>query len=193
MDRPKINWSENVILVDTAFLDALVEDFVANFSRMINRPLGKLNLCHWLDCLLLDLGLGEGEHESFVAFLHPLDCKGLTQVIPGSFKNDLTEKAFKDRLGEFTLGSFSIEKIVSRGEFMAEALKAAMESEGTKQILVVGDFAEYGEAICKAANGDTNAQVTLFGMAPQPEGKYKQQILGYSVMSGLGIRADELK
>lgn len=181
-----------MILVDAQFLDALVKDFIVNFGRMINRPLGKLNLCHWLDCLLLDIGLGEGEHDNFVAFLHPLGSKGFTQVEPGNFKDDLTEKAFKDRLGEFTLGSYSIEKIVSRGEFMAEALKAAMESEQTKQILVVGDFQNYGEEICKVAGGETLAQITLFGMAPQPEGKYRQQVLGYSVMSGLGIRADEL-
>lgn len=65
MDRPKISWSENVILVDSAFLDSLVQDFIVNFERMINRPLGKLNLCHWLDCLLLDVGLCEGAHDNF--------------------------------------------------------------------------------------------------------------------------------
>ena len=168
MDRPKISWSENVILVDSAFLDSLVQDFIVNFERMINRPLGKLNLCHWLDCLLLDIGLGEGAHDNFVAFLYPLNAMKMSAVEPGNYKEDLTEKAFKDRLGEFTLGSFPIEKIVSTGEFVSQALKAAMESEATKQILVVGDFSSYGEEICKVASEDSSAKITLFGMTPLP-------------------------
>ena len=189
----KMQWSENVILVDADFLDSLVQDFITNFERMINRPLGKLDLCHWLDCLLLDVEVKEGEHDNFVAFLHKKGNKGLKFVNPGDFKEFLSEKAFKDRRGEFSLGSFPIEDIVSRGEFMNDALKAAMESDKTQHILVIADMDAYGTQICKTANGETKAQVTLFTMRLIPSGKYKQQILGYSVMSGLGIRSDELK
>ena len=189
----KMQWSENVILVDADFLDSLVQDFITNFERMINRPLGKLDLCHWLDCLLLDVEVKEGEHDNFVAFLHKKGNKGLKFVNPGDFKEFLSEKAFKDRLGEFSLGSFPIEDIVSRGEFMNDALKEAMESDKTQHILVIADMDAYGTQICKTANGETKAQVTLFTMRLIPSGKYKQQILGYSVMSGLGIRSDELK
>lgn len=189
----KMQWSENVILVDADFLDSLVQDFITNFERMINRPLGKLDLCHWLDCLLLDVEVKEGEHDNFVAFLHKKGNKGLKFVNPGDFKEFLSEKAFKDCLGEFSLGSFPIEDIVSRGEFMNDALKAAMESDKTQHILVIADMDAYGTQICKTANGETKAQVTLFTMRLIPSGKYKQQILGYSVMSGLGIRSDELK
>lgn len=189
----KMQWSENVILVDADFLDSLVQDFITNFERMINRPLRKLDLCHWLDCLLLDVEVKEGEHDNFVAFLHKKGNKGLKFVNPGDFKEFLSEKAFKDRLGEFSLGSFPIEDIVSRGEFMNDALKAAMESDKTQHILVIADMDAYGTQICKTANGETKAQVTLFTMRLIPSGKYKQQILGYSVMSGLGIRSDELK
>lgn len=189
----KMQWSENVILIDADFLDSLVQDFIINFERMINRPLGKLDLCHWLDCLLLDVGLKEGEHDNFVAFLHKKGNKGLKFVNPGDYKEFLSGKAFKDRLGEFSLGSFPIEDIVSRGEFMSDALKAAMESDKTQHILVIADTNAYGSRICNAANGEKKAEVTFFSMEHLSPGKYKQQILGYSVMSGLGIRADELK
>ena len=107
----KMQWSENVILVDADFLDSLVQDFITNFERMINRPLGKLDLCHWLDCLLLDVEVKEGEHENFVAFLHKKGNKGLKFVNPGDFKEFLSEKAFKDRLGEFSLGSFPMKTL----------------------------------------------------------------------------------
>lgn len=193
MEQPKLQWSEFVVLVDATFLDSLVKDFVENFSAMIGRRLGKLDLCHWLDCLLLDLGVQEGEHNTFVAFLHPLGAKSMVSVTPGNFKEDLDGKAFSDRLGEFTLASFPIEKVTTRGEFLADALKAAMESETTKKILVVGDMHEYAALLCETASGESKAEVTFFTMANLPTGKFKQQVLGYSVMSGLGIRSEELR
>lgn len=193
MEQPKLQWSEYVVLVDATFLDSLVLDFVMNFSAMIGRQLGKLDLCHWLDCLLLDSGITEGEHNTFVAFLHPLGAKRMSAVNPGDFKEELDGKAFSDNLGEFTLASFPIEKVTTRGEFLADALKAAMESESTKKILVVGDMQEYADLLCETASGESKSEVTFFTMANLPAGKFKHQILGYSVMSGLGIRGEELR
>ena len=40
---------------------------------------------------------------------------------------------------------------------------------------------------------DEKKRVTLFAMQPLPGGRYRQEILGYSLMAALGIRADEIK
>ena len=40
---------------------------------------------------------------------------------------------------------------------------------------------------------DEEKRVTLFAMQPLPGGNYRQEILGYSLMAALGIRADEIK
>ena len=40
---------------------------------------------------------------------------------------------------------------------------------------------------------DENKKITLFAMQPMQGGNFKQEILGYSLMSALGIRGSELK
>ena len=40
---------------------------------------------------------------------------------------------------------------------------------------------------------DEEKRVTLFAMQPMDGGNFKQEILGFSLMSALGIRGEELK
>ena len=40
---------------------------------------------------------------------------------------------------------------------------------------------------------DADKRITVFSMQPQAGGNYRQEILGYSLMAALGIKADEIK
>lgn len=203
MSDNKNTWSENVVLVDCSFLDSLLKDFTAHFSRMIGRSLEKADLCHWLDCLLLDAGITEGNHQNFVAFIHSKQAKTMPQMNPGQFEM-LNGQAFNDALGEFVMSCYPVENMTNTREFMTESLRAAMEGPDVKRIMVVGDMADYGDDLKKALlDMEKSAEsakrpfqakdVTLFTMQPQGSAAlYKEVILGYSVMSALGIRSDEL-
>lgn len=203
MSEIKNSWSENVIVVDCAFMDALLDDFIRNFSQMIGRQLEKADLCHWLDCLLLDAQIQGGDHQTFVVFIHDKKAKGMKHMNPGLF-DQLNGQAFKDQLGEFVLSCYPVEDITTTREFMVESVRAAMEGPDVKQILVVGDMLSYGEEMRKAISdtqkANENAQppmtdknVILYTMHSSDSKKsLKEVILGYSVMSSLGIRGDEL-
>lgn len=39
---------------------------------------------------------------------------------------------------------------------------------------------------------DESKRITVFAMQPMPGGNFRQEILGYSLMSALGISADEI-
>ena len=39
---------------------------------------------------------------------------------------------------------------------------------------------------------DDNKRITMFAMQPVEGGNFRQEILGYSLMNALGIRADEV-
>ena len=39
---------------------------------------------------------------------------------------------------------------------------------------------------------DDEKRITVFAMQPMPGGNFRQEILGYSLMAALGIRADEI-
>ena len=47
------------------------------------------------------------------------------------------------------------------------------------------------EALRKA--DDDDKRITVFTMQPAAGGNYRQEILGYSLMAALGIKADEIK
>ena len=40
---------------------------------------------------------------------------------------------------------------------------------------------------------DDTKRITVFSMQPMQGGNFRQEILGYSLMSALGIKADEIK
>ena len=42
-------------------------------------------------------------------------------------------------------------------------------------------------------NVDNDQRITLFAMQPMEGGNFRQEILGYSMLSALGIRGDEIK
>lgn len=58
MDRnTELKFSERVILLDVAFLNRTVGMVQEVMSARLGRPLPKLDLAAWLDCLLLDAGI----------------------------------------------------------------------------------------------------------------------------------------
>lgn len=208
MNQPKNTWSENVILVDCAYMDALLTDFTAHFSQAIGRPLGKADLCHWLDCLLLDAGVNQGGAQTFVAFIHQPKAQELACFQPARFK-DLHEQAFQDQLGEFVMSCYPVVGLTTTSQFMIESVRAALEATDVRRLLVVADMENYGEELCQAvidaqkvlADKAREEQqtyqpksISLFTMRPSGRQITNAQevILGYSAMSALGIRSDEL-
>lgn len=195
MAEDKNTWSENVILVDCSYMDTLLQDFKKNFSAMIGRPLGMADLCHWLDCMLLDAQAAQGS-QTFVALIHNKQKQSLAHFNPGKFQQ-LHQQAFRDNLSEFVISCYPVESMTNSREMMVESLRACMEAPQVKHILVAGDMEAYVADLGKAASQpvpDTAPKaITLFSMMPIPTSDfYQSAIIGYSLMSALGIRSEEL-
>ena len=185
-------WSETVVLIDADYLDRVAFDFIINFERMINRPIPVGDLCHWLDCVALDGGLQQGDNDVQAVFLHSKTKKALENLRPGDFETELNGRAFKDNIAEFTLLSFPVEEVVSPSDFYVQSLEALLESQQVKRLLLVPDMQAVGVRVQKICAEAENKHITLFAMHPiEPQG-FNHEILGYSLMSALGIRSDEL-
>ena len=63
-------WNEHVILVDADYVDKVAFDLTVNFERMIGRRISQADMAKWLECVALDGGLREGDHEVQVVLLH---------------------------------------------------------------------------------------------------------------------------
>lgn len=191
---PDINLSKNIILVDASYIDKVAFDLTVNFERMLMRRIPKADLAHWLDCVALDGGLTTGENEIQVIFIHDKTSKALDNFAPATFETEIHGKAFKDNLGEFSMLAYPVEKNITTKEFFfLDTLTVLLDNEKVEKVMVIADMEEYGSAVRNELKKNKDKSVTLFAMEPQMGTGFSQQILGYSIMSALGIRGDELK
>jgi hypothetical protein len=67
-------------------------------------------------------------------------------------------------------------------------------SGDVKRVMVIPDADHiYNKVRAGLRHADDNKHITVFSMQPMEGGNYRQEILGYSLMAALGIRAEEIK
>ena len=188
-------WSENDIIADADFVDKVAFDLTVNFERMLMRRVPKADLARWIDCIALDGGIREGENEVQVVLIHNKESTELENFTPAHYKEELDGKAFKDHLGEFSINTYPVEELVSKADFIAEAAQIACSQKEVKRVMVVPDDEETYAKVRHALKriDDEGKRITLFAMQPMEGGNFRQEILGYSLMSALGINGEEIK
>ena len=192
----KANWSENVIIVDADYVDRVAFDLIVNFERMIGRRIHKADLAQWIDCVALDGGLREGEHDTQVVLIHDKKQAALDNFVPANYDDELNGKAFKDHLGEFTVSSFPVEDITTATDFFLDTVAMVCAQKEVKRVMIIPDAenrALYADLRHTLQRVDDEKRITVFAMQPMEGGNFRQEILGYSLMNALGIRAEELK
>ena len=191
----EVRWSENVILADADYIDRVAFNLIVNFERMLGRRIPQADIARWIDCVALDGGIREGEHETQVVLIHQKGKQGLENFVPSAY-HELDGKAFKDHLGEFAINAYPIEQIAGE-DFFTEVLSLVTAQKEVKRVMVIPNLEEntiynkVRETLRQV--DDEEKRVTLFAMQPLTGGNYRQEILGYSLMAALGIRAEEIK
>ena len=192
----KEKWSENVIIADAEYIDKVAFDLTVNFERMIGRRIPKADMARWIDCVALDGGLREGQHDTQVVLIHGKEKQQLDCFTPSSFDTDLNGKAFNDHLGEFTISSFPIEDVTTRTDFLLDTVAMVCAQKEVKRVMIVPNADD--EALYDLLRqtlrriDDDDKRITVFAMQPMQGGNFRQEILGYSLMSALGIKGSEL-
>ncbi len=197
-DTTTVKWSENVIIADADYVDHVAFDLTVNFERMLGRRIRAADISQWAVCVALDGGLRPGEHETQLVLVHNRDSKKMDNFKPSDYETELNAQAFKDeQLGEFLVTSLPVEDMVTKNQFMVELLQAVLAQEPVKRIMVIpnADTPELYDELRHVLKNvdDEQKRVTLFAMQPMMGGNFRQEILGYSLLSALGIRADEIK
>lgn len=188
-------WSENVIIADADFIDKVAFDLTVNFERMLMRRIPKADIARWIDCVALDGGVRSGDNQVQVVLIHDKKNLRLENFNPSSYDGELNGKAFKDHLGEFSISSYPVEELVEKADFIAEASQIAASQKEVKRVMVIPDDEEAYAKVRHALRriDDDGKRITLFAMQPMEGGNFRQEILGYSLMSALGISGDEIK
>lgn len=191
-------WSENVIVVDAEYVDRVAFNLIVNFERMLGRKIPTADMARWVDCLALDGGIspeGNPEGSVSVVLIHEKDSKGFENFVPALY-NELDGKAFKDHLGEFVFSAVPVEQLTTKDDLLLDVVQSAMESQEVKRMMVVpnsedSDCYDRLRQLLRRAGDDK--RITLFAMQPMMGGNFRQEILGYSLMQALGIKAAELE
>lgn len=189
-----VRWSENVIVVDADYVDSVAFNLIVNFERMIGRRIPPADMARWVECVALDGGLRQGDHETQVVLLHDKGKRAMENFTPADYSAQLDGKAFKGNLGEFVFGAYPVESLVSKEEFLVDVVSLVCNQKEVKRVMIVPDVDKCYDMLRHALRHvDDDKRVTLFAMQPLTGGNFRQEILGYSLMSALGIKADEIK
>jgi hypothetical protein len=116
---------------------------------------------------------------------------------PAKYEDELTGMAFRDSLGEFIFTSFPVENVVSKDDYIIDILNTVIAQKDIQRVMVIPN-ADEGDIYDKIRGAlhyleDDTKRITVFSMQPMQGGNFHQEILGYSLMSALGIKADEIK
>lgn len=187
----RTEWKENVILVDADYVDKVAFNLIVNFERMIGRRIPPADMAKWLECVALDGGLRQGDHEIQVVLLYRKSC--MENFQPGVYA-ELDGKAFNGPLGEFLISCVPIEEMVTAEELFVDSMQIICNSGDVKRVMIVPDAEHiFNNVRTGLRHADDDKRITVFSMQPMEGGNFRQEILGYSLMAALGIRADEIK
>lgn len=184
---------ENVILVDVEHIDKVAFNLIVNFERMLGRRIPQADIARWIDCVALDGGIRPGNNVTRVVLIHDEQTRKLDNFTPSDLANDLDGKAFKDELGEFIINCCTARGIVSKENFFVDALFTTVNQADVKRVMVIPDKETTYNGVRRALRQVPGGKdITVFAMQPMPGGGFRQEILGYSLMSALGIRGEEI-
>lgn len=187
--------ADNVIIVDADYVDKVAFNLIVNFERIIGRRILPADMARWIDCVALDGGIRNDNNKVQVILLHSKDKKKMDNFTPPSFADELDGKAFKDNLGEFLISSIPVESnMVDMEHLFCDSLMHICDEKDVRRVMAVPDCETYYDGVRRAARGvcDERVRLTIFAMESKLGGNFHQEILGYSLMSALGIRGDEI-
>ena len=190
----EIKWTENVILADADYVDGVAFDLTVNFERMLGRRVPLADMAQWVECVALDGGMKEGEHETQVVLVHRRESDRMQNFTPGIYKDELDGKAFRGPLGEFVFTAVQTEEVVSKEDLMLDTLQLVCAQPEVKRLMLVVPepmMDDVRQALRRQDSDDR--RTTVFTMQPTQGGAFRQELLGFSLLAALGISSKEIE
>lgn len=203
MEDTKIKLSETVMVLDVAYLNFVISDLKKYFEPLLKRSLQPIDLALFTMYLAMDTGITEGENDVQILLVYDEQSNKLQHCVPSDLKGELDGVAFRSPFGEFSFLAVPSEGFVSRGELYLDLLQIVLTSEEVSRLIIAPFNEEYGEEVEKTlkefmgrAVTDQNGakEIVHFRMEePSSPVEYRCEMLGYPLMSALGIKSEELQ
>lgn len=195
----KGTFAENVLLLDTAFVNEVVRNLKITLEARLKRALSDIDLPVWITCLALDAGLrGEG-NELQVLLLHDDATSGVKGCRPSRWE-ELDGQACRTAVGELAFSCVTPSTIASREALFLDLMTLALDATDVKRLLLLPSHFEYGdkmeETLYKLQREEAGValnKVVYFalknGVKPEP---FHREAVHYSLLHVWGIRPEEL-
>lgn len=193
-----VRLSKNIILADADYIDYVAFQLSVQFERMLGRRIAKADLSQWAVDIALDGGLrADGKaHETQLVLVHEKQHPKLSNFTPSIFETELNGQAFNDKaLGEFLVNAYAVGDVVSKDDYMLDTVSMVLGHDEVKRLMIIPNGEQgtiYEELAAALRNAPEDKHITIFAMQPMAGGNFRQEILGYSLMNALGIKAGEI-
>lgn len=173
------------------------------FEPLLGRSLQTVDLALFTMYLAMDAGLKGSDNDVQVLLVYDKQSGKLEHCLPSDLKNELDGVAFKASLGEFSFMAVPSEGFVSRGDLYLDLLQIVLNAAEVKKLIVVPFNEEYGKevenvlrecALENAGHKEEAKDIVYFRMEePAAPAVCRWEMLGYPLMSVLGIRSEDLQ
>ena len=197
-EKSNLKLSENIIIADADYIDHVAFLLSVQFERILGRRIPRADLSRWVMNVALDGGLrADGKaHETQVVLVHDKDSRKLENFCPSDFESELNAQAFNDEgLGEFLINSYAVGDMVSKDDYIVDLIHTVCSHDEVRRLMVIPNGEEgdiYDKVRHALHNADDEKRITVFAMQPMQGGNFRQEILGYSMLSALGIKGEEI-
>ena len=197
-EKSNLKLSENIIIADADYIDHVAFQLSVQFERILGRRIPGADLSRWVMNVALDGGLrADGKsHETQVVLVHDKDSRKLENFCPSDFESELNAQAFNDEgLGEFLINSYAAGDMVSKDDYIVDLIHTVCSHDEVRRLMVIPNGEEgdiYDKVRHALHNADDEKRITVFAMQPMQGGNFRQEILGYSMLSALGIKGEEI-
>lgn len=189
----KIHLSENVLLIDVAFLNFVMSDLKRYFEPLLKRQLPDVDFSELSTYLALDAGITEGKNEIQTLLVYDDESAALENCSPSNLKEELNGVAFTNQFGEFSFASVPCADMVSREDLYLDLLHIVLDSADVKKLILISFNEEYGAKVTEALKDVQGKEIVQFRMnEPEEVVNYQWEMLAYPVMQAFGIKAEEL-
>lgn len=217
IETTNIAWGENVIIADADYIDSVAFNLTVNFERMIGRHIPQADMAQWVECIAMDGGcrrIADPKEQkktvTHVILVHSKEADEMHNFNPGTFDhtansgNILNGQAFTGDMGEFifhTVAADESSDSMTKLDIIADVLSAMADIEQVKRIMLIPDlddsnspaFSILTPVLLFLDRECQDKRITTFAMQPLTGMPSRTEILGYSLMAALGIRAEEIK
>ena len=197
LEANDIKLQENIIIADAEYIDNVAFDLIVNFERMLGRKIPKADMAQWAINIGLDGGMKPGRQTTGVILIHDKNTEQLNNFLPSNLQAELNNQAFYDEsFGEFTFTAYPTEAMVTKQDFLTDMARTICNHKDVKRVMLIPN-AENEQALDHLRrmlkDVDDDKHVTLFTMQPTLGGRFRQELLGYSLTNAMGVKADEFR